>query len=361
MNTGHQIQEGISRHITKFEMLNRPFIFDFDEDSPSSHEPNSNTILDMVDVHVSIVGRNLMVLWANEKAKDLFGSDMVGKQCHEIYTSPIWVCDEQSDCLIKRALFEDHTQEHEVKLFDDDGKEKSFFGKAQVVSRDKDGTPLSIAMIYKEITEHKLAKNELEESIIKLEKNIGDTVKAICRTIETKDPYTAGHQQKTMIIARDIATIMGLSQKQIKGVSMAGAVHDLGKICVPASILSKPGRITNSELSLIREHPETGFNILKDIDFNSPVAEVVLQHHERLDGSGYPYGLVGDAILIESKIVAVADVIEAIASPRPYRGALGVNTAIDEIQKNSGNLYDPRVVDAALELFSSNNNKSLVA
>jgi PAS domain S-box-containing protein len=357
VNATHQVQEGISRHITKFEMLNRPFTFDFDEDSHSSYEPNSNTILDMVDVHVSLISSNLRVLWANDKAKALFGGDMVGKQCHEIYSSPTWICDEQSDCLIKRALFEDHTQEHEVKLYADDGTEKCFFGKAQVVSRDKDGTPLSIAMIYKEITEHKLAKEELEESMMKLEKNIGETVKAICRTIETKDPYTAGHQQKTMIIAKDIATIMGLNQEQIKGVSMAGAVHDLGKICVPASILSKPGRITTSEMSLIREHPETGYNILKDIDFNSPVAEVVLQHHERQDGSGYPYGLVGDAILIESKIVAVADVIEAIASPRPYRAALGIDTAIDEIKKNSGNLYDPRVVDAALGLFSSSGNK----
>ena len=275
VNVEHQIQKGFSTHFSNLEKLSKAPIFCFEEECHSLHESNSNTILDMVDVHVSLISRDLSVIWANEKAKELFGKDMVGKKCHDIYTSPAWVCDERSDCLIKRALFEEHTEEHEVKLFAEDGTEKCFFGKAQVVSRAQDGTPLSIAMIYKEITEHKLAQEELEESMLKLEKNLYDTVKAISRTVETKDPYTAGHQQRTMIIAKDIATIMGLSKEQICGVSMAGAIHDLGKISVPASILSKPGKINNTELSLIREHPEMAYSILKDIDFNFPVAEAL--------------------------------------------------------------------------------------
>jgi HD-GYP domain-containing protein (c-di-GMP phosphodiesterase class II) len=332
-------------------------MFGHNEDVHSWRESHPHNILDMVDVHVSLISRNLNVLWANGKARTLFGNDMVGKQCHEVYSSPAWVCNEQSSCLIKKALFEEDIQEHEVKLIADDGTEKCFLGKAQVVSRDNDGTPLTIAMIYKEITAHKLAKEELEESMLKLKKNLVDTVKAISRTVETKDPYTAGHQQRTMIIAKDIAQIMGLNNEQISGISMAGAIHDLGKICIPASILNKPGKINSFEFSLIKTHPETGYSILKDIDFNAPVAEVVLQHHERLDGSGYPFGLVSDAILIESKVVGVADVIEAIASPRPYRSALGIETAIGEIKKNRGTLYDPAVVDAAIDLFSSSSNQ----
>jgi HD-GYP domain-containing protein (c-di-GMP phosphodiesterase class II) len=333
-----------------------PTIFDCNENVHSWGDLKSNAILDMVDVHVSLVSRSLKVLWANEKARNLFGQDMVGKQCYDVYSSPAWLCNEQSECLIKKALFEDNIKEHEVKLTAEDGTEKSLLGRAQVVSRDKDGIPLTIAMIYKEITEHKLAKEELEESMQKLEKNLGDTIMAISRTVESRDPYTAGHQQRTMIIAKDIAKIMGLNKQQITGISMAGAVHDLGKICIPASILSKPGKINKTEFSLIKAHPETGYSILKHIDFNSPVAEAVLQHHERLDGSGYPFGLAGDAILLESRVVGVADVIEAIASPRPYRSALGIDTAIDEIKKNKGKLYDPLVVDAAIDLFSSNNN-----
>ena len=356
MNIGHQIQKGLSRHIVTLDNLNRPAMFDYDKDVHSWGDSKSNTILDLVDVHVSLISRSLKVLWANEKARNLFGQDMVGKQCYEVYSSPAWMCDEHSECLIKKALFEDNIQEHEVKLIADDGTEKCLFGKAQVVSTDKDGMPLTIAMVYKEITAQKLAKEELEESMTRLEKNLGDTIRAISRTVESRDPYTAGHQQRTMIIAKDIAKIMGLNNRQITGISMAGAVHDLGKICIPASILSKPGKINSSEFALIKAHPETGYNILKDIDFNSPVAEAVLQHHERLDGSGYPFGLAGDAILIESRIVGVADVIEAIASPRPYRSALGIDTAIDEIKKNKGKLYDPLVVDAAIDLFSSNNN-----
>jgi len=333
-----------------------PSIFDCNENIHLRDNSKTNSILDMVDVHVSLVSRSLKVLWANEKAQDLFGQDMVGKQCYDVYSSAAWLCNKHSDCLIKKALFENNTKEHEVKLVAEDGTEKSLLGKAQVVSRDKDGTPLTIAMIYKETTEHKLVKEELEESMQKLEKNLRDTIKAISRTLESRDPYTAGHQQRTMIIAKDIARSMGLNKEQITGISMAGAVHDLGKICIPASILSKPGKITKTEFSLIKAHPETGYSILKDIDFNSPVAEAVLQHHERLDGSGYPFGLAGDAILIESRVVGVADVIEAIASPRPYRCGLGIGTAMDEIKKNKGKLYDPAVVDAALGLFSNNNH-----
>lgn len=152
-------------------------------------------------------------------------------------------------------------------------------------------------------------------------------------------------------LAAAIAMEMGFSEDQAEGIRMAGAIHDLGKISVPADILSKPARLSEIEYSLIKIHPESAYNILKDIDFPWPVALIALQHHERIDGSGYPGGLKGDDIMLDARIMAVADVVEAIASHRPYREALGIEKALEEISKNSGILYDSQVVDACLTLF----------
>ncbi|MEN8200122.1 MAG: HD-GYP domain-containing protein [Thermodesulfobacteriota bacterium] len=313
----------------------------------------SHTILEMVDVHVSLISKQLTVLWSNHKAKELFGQNMVGKQCCDVYSCPQWVDGTQSLCLIKNAFFEGNTQEQEINLVTDNNKERFFLGTVQVVSKDKDGLPMAIALIYKDITEQKIAREELEKSMLKLKKNISGTIQAMNKAVEIRDPYTAGHQERTMSIARGIAKTMGLDKRQVDGIGMAGAIHDLGKLCTPLSILSKPGRINPSELTLIKDHPEAGFNILKDLDFDTPVAQTVLQHHERLDGSGYPFGLGGDDIILEARVVGVADVIEAMASTRPYRPALGMDKALQEIKLNSGKLYDPVVVNAAVDLFAN--------
>jgi len=185
-----------------------------------------------------------------------------------------------------------------------------------------------------------------------MRKNLNGTIKAIARTVETRDAYTAGHQRRTTEIARAIAFEMGLSKQLIDGIRMAGVIHDLGKISVPAEILSKPGQISKSEMSLIKQHPHAGYEILKGIDFKWPVADIVLQHHERLNGSGYPYNLQGDQILLEARVIGVADVIEAMASHRPYRPALGLDDAFEEITMNRGIMYDPDVVDASIDLFT---------
>jgi putative nucleotidyltransferase with HDIG domain len=169
--------------------------------------------------------------------------------------------------------------------------------------------------------------------------------------VETRDPYTAGHQEKVSKLAVTIANELHLSEEQIAGIQMAGSIHDIGKMSVPAEILSKPGRLSDIELRLIKVHPESGYEILKDIEFSLPVAEIVLQHHERIDGSGYPKGLKGEEILIEARILAVADVMDAIASHRPYRTALGIDAALEEIEKNKGSIYDAAVADACLKLF----------
>lgn len=199
----------------------------------------------------------------------------------------------------------------------------------------------------------KPGKNPSAEDIMKFcrEHLAHFKVPVMTLVFETRDPYTADHEKRVAKLAAAIAVEMGLSENQVEGIRLAGGIHDLGKISVPADILNKPARLSEIEYSLIKIHPEAGYNILKDIDIPSPIALIVLQHHERLDGSGYPGGLKDGDIIPEARIMAVADVVEAIASYRPYRPTLGIDKALDEISKNRGVLYDSQVVDACLTLF----------
>jgi len=203
-----------------------------------------------------------------------------------------------------------------------------------------------------DITERKKAEREIQETMEKLRRNLNATINAIALTVEARDPFTSGHQRRVADLARAIAREMGLSKDSIEAIRAAGVIHDLGKICVPADILSKPTRLNELEFSLIKAHPKVGYDILKEIDFPWPVAEIVYQHHERWNGSGYPRGLADDEILPEARILAVADVVEAMSSHRPYRPALGIKEALEEIEKNKGILYDPEAVNACLRLFS---------
>ncbi len=182
----------------------------------------------------------------------------------------------------------------------------------------------------------------------KLESTLNGTVLAIDSIIAKKDPYTAGHEKRVAKLACDIAGKMGFSQERIDIIRIAGLLHDIGKISVPSEILTKPGRLSEAEFSIIKTHPQTGYEILKVIDFYGPVAQIVLQHHEKIDGSGYPYGLSGSDILLEARIISVADVVEAISSHRPYRPSHGIDAAIKELKDNSGKLYDSDVVNAYL-------------
>jgi putative nucleotidyltransferase with HDIG domain len=177
------------------------------------------------------------------------------------------------------------------------------------------------------------------------------TIQAVAATIEKRDPYTAGHQQRTAALAARLASELGLVADRIEGIRLGAMIHDIGKIYIPAEILNRPGRLSTVEFNLIKVHPQVGYDIIKDVRFPWPVAEMVLQHHERLDGSGYPQGLVDEAITLEARILAVADVVEAMSSHRPYRPGLGIKVALDEIEKNRGRFYDPAVVDACLRLF----------
>ncbi|MBU4371761.1 MAG: HD-GYP domain-containing protein, partial [Proteobacteria bacterium] len=203
----------------------------------------------------------------------------------------------------------------------------------------------------KDISERKRAEEKLKDTLEILRKAVNTTIQVMVAAVETRDPYTAGHQIRSANLARAIATEMGLPQEKIDAIRMAGSIHDIGKLSIPAEILSKPTKLSEIEFSLIKEHARRGFEMLKDVESLWPLAEIVHQHHERMDGSGYPGNLKGDAILIEARILAVADVAEAMASHRPYRPGMGIDAALNEIEKNRGILYDSTAADACLRLF----------
>lgn len=192
---------------------------------------------------------------------------------------------------------------------------------------------------------------ELRESEKKLRLSLLESIAALAATVEMRDPYTAGHQRRVAQLAIAIARELKLPDEEVEGIHLASVVHDVGKIRVPAEILSKPGRLTDLEFKLIKEHPQNGHELLRSIDFPWPIAEIVWQHHERLDGSGYPRALKGDEILLDARIISVADVVESMVSHRPYRPALGLDAALEEVTLNKGRIFDATVVDACIRLF----------
>ncbi len=205
--------------------------------------------------------------------------------------------------------------------------------------------------IIRDITERKQVEEERRVNADKQAQALAQTIDAVAAMVEARDPYTAGHQRRVAELSCAIAGEMGFSADKIHGLRLAATIHDLGKIHIPAEILSKPGRLSPIEFELIKGHPQAGYDIIKDVQFPWPISQMVLQHHERLDGSGYPQGLKDEQILPEAKILAVADVVEAMVSHRPYRPGLGIDAALEEITNKRGVLYDPAVVDCCVALF----------
>ncbi len=206
-------------------------------------------------------------------------------------------------------------------------------------------------IIYEDITDREQAEKQLKDTLESLRKAMGATTQVMAAAVEARDPYTAGHQTRSANLARAIATEMELPQDMIEGIRVAGSIHDIGKLSIPAEILSKPTKLSDLEFALIKEHARRGFEMLKDVESPWPLAEIVYQHHERIDGSGYPRNLKGEEICLEARILTVADVVEAMASHRPYRPGLGIDVALNEIEKNSGIFYDSTVADACVRLF----------
>ena len=215
----------------------------------------------------------------------------------------------------------------------------------------RDNSVESIIFNYRDITERKAAEAKLQQTIDSLKKEVGVAIQVMVSTLEAKDPYMAGHQSQVDNLACAIATEMRLTHEEIEGIHMASFFHDIGQLSIPAEILSKTARLTDSEFDLIKEHSQSGYEMLKNVESPWPLAEIVYQHHERMNGSGYPRHLKGDEILLEARILAVADVVVAMSSHRPYRVALSMDVVLDEIKKNRGILYDSAVVDACLKLF----------
>jgi PAS domain S-box-containing protein/putative nucleotidyltransferase with HDIG domain len=222
--------------------------------------------------------------------------------------------------------------------------------EANTVNLWKDGEVNEMG-ILRDITRRKKAEEKLKKSLETLQNTFVKMIDALVSTLERRDPFAAGHQKRVAHLACEIAGEMGLSKGKIQGIRMAGSVHDIGKIQVPAEILIKPEHLSDIEFIMIKMHPQVGYDILKEIEFPYPVARIILQHHERIDGSGYPESLSGDQILLEAKILAVADVIEAMSSHRPYRPSLGISSALEEVKKYKGRFYEPEVVDACFRLF----------
>ncbi|MDI6727023.1 MAG: HD domain-containing protein, partial [Smithellaceae bacterium] len=214
-----------------------------------------------------------------------------------------------------------------------------------------DGRTAGLVGVVTDITQVKEAENRLKQSYEQLRRTLNAAVQAIVAAVETRDPYTAGHQKRVTRLSRAIAQEMGLDSEITEGIRVAASIHDIGKISVPAEILSKPTKLSEIEFGLIQTHSMAGYEILRGIDFPWPVAQMVLQHHERQNGSGYPAGLRGEEIMPEARIITVADVVEAMATHRPYRPARGLEAALAEIEKNKGILYDAAVVDVCLRLF----------
>lgn len=217
---------------------------------------------------------------------------------------------------------------------------------------DANGTDAGAVLVMRDVTERRRAEETLHATLDDLQRAFRQTVSALAATSEKRDPYTAGHQARVAQLACALASRLDLGAHAIEGVRVAAMLHDIGKIHIPSEILAKPTRLSDLEMSIMRMHSEVGHDILREISFPWPVADIVLQHHERLDGSGYPHGLAGDAILPAARIIAVADVVEAMSSHRPYRPARGLGLAFDEIMSGRGARYDAAVVDACQSLFA---------
>lgn len=236
----------------------------------------------------------------------------------------------------------------EFKIISKDGEEKVVEANTVIIGKNGEAKEMGI---LRDITVRKTVEEERIQNYERLKRNLEETINALALAVEMRDAYTAGHQRRVTQLACAIAEEMGLPEEKIEGIRMAGMIHDVGKVLIPAEILCRPGLLSKIDFSMIQTHPKVGHDILKTIEFPYPVAQIVLQHHERMNGSGYPERLTGKEILVEARVLGVADVVEAISSRRPYRAALGTEKALKEISKKRGILYDPKAVDACMKLF----------
>ncbi|KUG23530.1 sensory box histidine kinase/response regulator [hydrocarbon metagenome] len=301
--------------------------------------------------------RELRFVRFNRAGEDLLGrsrEELLGKSDYDLFPKEQAASFTQKD---RNVLHSKELVDIAEEFIQTRNKGERILHTKKVPILNEDGEPAYLLGISEDITERKLAEAKLLETLNSLKKSFDTTIQVMISAIEVRDPYTAGHQIRSAELAGAIATEMGLDQLKIDGIKMAGSIHDIGKLSVPSEILSKPTKLTNLEFSLVKEHSRSGYEILKNVESPWSLAQIAYQHHERMDGSGYPRNLKGDEIFMDARIMAVADVVEAMASHRPYRSALGINAALEEIEKNRGILYDATVVDACLRLFREKSYK----
>ncbi|OGP54702.1 MAG: hypothetical protein A2Y65_03340 [Deltaproteobacteria bacterium RBG_13_52_11] len=323
----------------------------------TEHERIKET-LQKTEEHLRIIGegvsdgfiyvdRNGIVLFCNERMKDIIADPHPeGKPISAFY-------DEENQKILAQNLnarWEGKGTVYEIVLTDKVGRRHNLLVSGTPY-RDKRGAIQGAFGIYHDVTDEREAAKVLSGYKEALKDSFFGTTEALSKVIEDRDPYTSGHSTGVAGLAEAIARIMGFSEDEITGIYIAGVLHDIGKMAVPVEILVKPGRLNGMEISLIQMHPQAGYEILKGIDFPWPVAQATLQHHERMNGSGYPHGLKGDEIIPEARILAVADVMDAMTHHRPYRPAFSLQEAVAEIKKERGRLHDPQVVDACLEVL----------
>jgi PAS domain S-box-containing protein/putative nucleotidyltransferase with HDIG domain len=300
---------------------------------------------------MSIMDLNLNILQVNPSMEKWYRHAMplVGKKCYQAYHGQNYPC---RPCPAHRAIL---TEKPHFETRARKGINGKILGWLEVYSfpwrNNFSGKVQGVINYIRDITYRLQVEDEIEDTLKKLQKTLNGTVMALSSIIETRDPYTAGHQRRVVQLACAIAQELQFSQSRIDGLRVMSFLHDIGKMAIPAEILCKPGKLSEYEVNIIKAHPQIAYDILKKIEFPWPVAQAILQHHERLDGSGYPVGLSGKDIIMEARVLSVADVTEAIASHRPYRSALGLDKALDEISQNNGILYDQKVVNACLTLF----------
>ncbi|MFB0564216.1 MAG: PAS domain S-box protein [Candidatus Aminicenantaceae bacterium] len=305
---------------------------------------------------ILIVDDAFKIIYCNDELIRIFGyskKELIGQDFRK------FLKEENKTLLIDRYMRrqrgENIPSRYEFNVIRSDG-EKRTLELSSTVIKDSAERVKTVAQVL-DITGRRRTEKELEQSFNKLKKALDTTVQAIASTVEKRDPYTAGHQQRVAHLSSAIARKMELSEDEVKGIYIAGVIHDIGKINIPIDILSKPGNLNEIEFNLIKTHPKVGYEIVKNIEFPWPVAQIILQHHERMNGSGYPQGLKSESIILQSRILAVADVVEAMSSHRPYRPAISIDKALEEIKINSSTLYDPGVVSACVKLFLKNGFK----
>ncbi len=329
----------------------RPLLLSPEHPLPSGM---AEQILKAVSDPIMVIDRDFRIVWMNEPSALIHRQslpEVKGHHCYETFKENPKAC---ADCPVAETLRTGLTFAKES--FSDlcNGRETWIESYTWPILNPQ-GEVLYAVYYFRDITPRKSIEKSLKVSFENLRVTLGETVNALASTVEKRDPYTAGHQKRVAQLAVAIAGEMNLPPQKTEGVRVAALLHDIGKIYIPTEILNKPGKLSQLEMSLIQTHCEVGYEILKKIPFSWPVAQAALQHQERMNGSGYPAKLRGEKILLEARIIGVADVVEGMSSHRPYRPALALHKAIEEISRHRGILFDAGVVDACLRLFKEKN------